>query len=409
MHCVFFQPLSKFDVCVLKCDLNLNIIVYIREILEENVRILILSCNTGEGHNAAARAMKQRIEYEGHEAVMLDYMLLKGKRASKIVGNAYIDMAKYAPRLFQMIYHLGLAISSSRRKSPVYWANHYMGKYLKSYLAEHDFDAIIITHLYPAEALTYLKRHGELKQKVLAVATDYTCIPFWEETDCDWYISPHRDLIPEYVDRGMDEKRIYPFGIPVAMEFARHGDPKEARRRLGLDPDKPMYLIMGGSMGFGRMQAFAYELCRRKRKDEQVMIICGNNKRLYRFLTTELAGRENVRVMAFVNNVADYMEACDVLYTKPGGLTSTEALVKNVPFIHTAPIPGCESANMRFFNDNGLSLSSKGMFAQIDQGMRLMSSQEEREAMRCRQRAFANPEASKDILELIERECGERQ
>lgn len=373
------------------------------------MRILILSCNTGEGHNAAAKAMRQRIEHEGHEAVLLDFMLLKSERASKIVSGLYVNVARSAPRLFQMVYHLGGAVSSCRRKSPVYWANHFMGKYLKAYLDEHDFDAIIITHLYPAEALTYLKHRGELRQKVLAVATDYTCIPFWEETECDWYISPHENLVDEYVKRGMDASKIHSLGIPVAMEFARRGDPREARRRLGLDPDAPMYLIMGGSMGFGKMQAFAYELCRRKRENEQVVIICGNNHRLQRFLTKELEGRPGVRIVGFIDNVADYMEACDVLYTKPGGLTSTEALVKNVPFIHTAPIPGCETSNMRFFNENGLSLSSKGMFAQVEQGMALMADAGARERMRECQRRFAKPDASLNILKLIEREYGEKQ
>lgn len=370
------------------------------------MRILILSCNTGEGHNAAARAMKQRIEYEGHEAVVLDYMLLKSERASRIVSNGYINTAKYIPRLFGAAYSAALKLSSPKRKSPVYWANRFMGKYLRAYLAENEFDAIIITHLYPAEALTYLKRRGELRQKVLAIATDYTCIPFWEETDCDWYISPHRDLIPEYVARGMDERRLYPCGIPVAMEFARREDAREARRRLGFRPDQPMYLIMGGSMGFGKIQAFAYALCRMKREEDQVVIICGNNRRLHRFLSKELASLPNVHVLAFVNNVWEYMAACDVLYTKPGGLTSTEALVGNVPFIHTAPIPGCETRNRQFFEKNGLSLSASGILSQVELGRMLMESEGVREQMRARQREFAQPDASGQILALIKAECG---
>ena len=369
------------------------------------MRILILSCNTGEGHNAAARAMKQRIEYEGHEAVLLDYMRLKSERASRVVSNGYINAAKYAPRLFGLAYSLALKISSPRRKSPVYWANRFMGKYLRAYLAENDFDAIIITHLYPAEALTYLKKRGELRQKVMAIATDYTCIPFWEETDCDWYIAPHRGLIPEYVSRGIDERRLHPCGIPVAMEFARREDAREARRRLGLAVDAPVYLIMGGSMGFGKIQAFANALCRIKREEEQVVIICGNNRRLHRFLSRELASLPNVHVLAFVGNVWEYMAACDVLYTKPGGLTSTEALVGNVPFIHTAPIPGCETRNRQFFAQNGLSLSAKGILSQLELGQMLMESESEREKMRAQQRAFAQPDASAQIFRLIQHEC----
>ena len=252
------------------------------------MRILILSCNTGEGHNAAARAMKQRIEYEGHEAVVLDYMLLKSERASRIVSNGYINTAKYIPRLFGAAYSAALKLSSPKRKSPVYWANRFMGKYLRAYLEENEFDAIIITHLYPAEALTYLKRRGELRQKVLAIATDYTCIPFWEETDCDWYISPHRDLIPEYVARGMDERRLYPCGIPVAMEFARAR--MRVKREGGWDSGRISRCTSSwGRHGVWQDPGFAYALCRMKREEDQVVIICGNNRRLHRFLSKELA------------------------------------------------------------------------------------------------------------------------
>ena len=168
-----------------------------------------------------------------------------------------------------------------------------MGKYLRAYLAENEFDAIIITHLYPAEALTYLKRRGELRQKVLAIATDYTCIPFWEETDCDWYISPHRDPIPEYVARGMDERRRT--RAAFRWRWSLRGARMRVRREGGWGSGRisRCTAIMGGSMGFGKIQAFAYALCRMKREEDQVVIICGNNRRLHRFLSKELASLPN--------------------------------------------------------------------------------------------------------------------
>lgn len=68
---------------------------------------------------------------------------------------------------------------------------------------ENQFDSIICTHLFPMEALTYLKRKHELQAKCYGVLTDYTCIPFFEETDLDCYFLPHRDLIPECTEKGM--------------------------------------------------------------------------------------------------------------------------------------------------------------------------------------------------------------
>ena len=96
---------------------------------------------------------------------------------------------------FSFLYKLGGLVSSSRHKSPVYYANALLAGRLKRYLDENDFDVIVTPHLFPAETLTYMKRQKMLTQKVVAVETDYTCIPFWEETECAYYVLPHPCLL----------------------------------------------------------------------------------------------------------------------------------------------------------------------------------------------------------------------
>ena len=73
-------------------------------------------------------------------------------------------------------------------------------------------------------------------------------------------------------------------------------------------------------------------------------------------LRRQFEQEKRVSVLDFTDKVDQYMDACDVLLTKPGGLTSTEAAVKNIPIIHTAPIPGCETVNAQFFSQRGLSV-----------------------------------------------------
>ena len=86
------------------------------------MKILILSCNTGEGHNSAGWAVKEYLELQGHQVVMEDMMLLKGARTSKAVGGAYVGIVKHFPLLFGLGYRLGGWVSSDKRKSPVYYA-----------------------------------------------------------------------------------------------------------------------------------------------------------------------------------------------------------------------------------------------------------------------------------------------
>ena len=95
------------------------------------------------------------------------------------------------------------------------------------------------------------------------------------------------------------------------------------------------------------------------------------------------------------------MDAADVVYTKPGGLTSTEVIVKNRPLVHTAPIPGCETKNMEFFVEKGMALHSKKIADQIEQGKTLLYNYELRNNMLKKQRENAKLNAAKDIIKLM--------
>ena len=74
-------------------------------------------------------------------------------------------------------------------------------------------------HLFPAETMTYMKKKKMLNEKTIAISTDYTCIPFWEETECDAYVIPHEIMMDEYIQRGIQKEKLYPLGIPVRKDF----------------------------------------------------------------------------------------------------------------------------------------------------------------------------------------------
>ncbi|MDD3277546.1 MAG: glycosyltransferase [Lachnospiraceae bacterium] len=373
------------------------------------MKILILSCNTGEGHNAAGRAVKACLERRGHQAELLDMMALRGRGTTKVVGGAYVNLVKYTPRAFGLLYRAGEAIRSDKRKSPVYLANKLLAKPLWKLLQEQQFDAIVTPHLYPAETLTYMKKKYGLKLPVIAIATDYTCIPFWEETNCDYYVIPHEDLISEFAGYGIPREKIIPIGIPVHPDFMTQAKQEKARGVCQLPPDKPAYLLMSGSMGFGKIHLFAGQLASQCTRGEQLIIICGNNKKREYAMKLQFFKNPNVHVLGFTRYVAVYMEACDVIFTKPGGLSSTEAAVKGIPIVHTAPIPGCETKNVAFFTKHGMSVAADTVADQIAAGESLMDSTEKREMMRKAQKIHVNANAGFDIVKLLEQAIEDRR
>lgn len=367
------------------------------------VKILILSCNTGEGHNAAGHAVEEAALARGHEVNFVDAMQLGKRHTSRLISGLYIGIVKHLPWFFGFIYKLGMLISNRHFKSPVYWANAKLAKPLASLIEEGNYDIVVMPHLYPAETITYMKKHNMLPVKAVAIGTDYTCIPFWEETNCDYYVIPHEDLVDEYIKRGVPKEKLLPYGIPVRHAFAKHTPKDIARRKCHLDADAPTFLIMSGSMGFGKLAVFAAELALRCRNGEHIVIICGNNAKIERILRKEFHFNKRVHIIGYTNHVSLFMDACDVIYTKPGGLTSTESLVKNIPIVHTAPIPGCETANLHFFGARHLSVSSKHLAKQVQLGKALIENDSLREQMSEAQRRERKPEAAMQIVSLLER------
>ena len=372
------------------------------------MKILILSCNTGEGHNSAGWAVKEYLELQGHQVVMEDMMLLKGARTSKAVGGAYVGIVKHFPLLFGLGYRLGGWVSSDKRKSPVYYACSLLAGTLKGYLEQKRFDAVVTPHLYPAETLTAMKKKGWLKIPVVAIGTDYTCIPFWEETDCDCYIVPQKDLLGELIHKGLPKKRLFPLGIPVKQAFSTQKKRSLARKFCRLPSDAHVYLVMSGSMGFGKVNLLVAELIRKLEADEYVVVICGNNRRLRQILQTTFGKNPQVRILGFTDHVPAYMDASDVIFSKPGGLTSTEAAVRQIALVHTSPIPGCETKNLAFFTSHGMSVTARTVHGQVTLGRRLMKNEDARIEMQKQQNHCIPHDSAVEICRLAEKLYAQR-
>ncbi len=352
---------------------------------------LILSCSTGGGHNAAGRAVFEELTHRGHHAVMLDPYSLVGHNVDKKVGGTYTTIAQRAPALFGAIYRLGDAYTRLPVPSPVYAVNFAMVNAMHTYLQAHPCDVAFMPHVFPAEILTCMKRKGLPVPKRIFIATDYACIPFTEETDCDGYMVPARDLVPEFIRKGIPESKLFPTGIPVAHAFREPVTKAEARLALGLDADKTYLLLSGGSIGAGgivrTLQALVPWLAYRPLA--RVIVICAGNQPLLTKLEASYGQDPRITILPATKRMALYLRACDVYLSKPGGLSSTEAAVSQTPLIHIAPIPGCESRNMAYFQSHGMSIAVGKQIEELPAALeRLLTDQAVAEMRRCQQQSI---------------------
>ncbi|MCI7130265.1 MAG: glycosyltransferase [Lachnospiraceae bacterium] len=364
---------------------------------------LILSCGTGGGHNSAGIAILEEMEKRGHHVTMLNPYTLKSKKLSSGIDRTYISMAQRAPDAFGAVYKIGNLYRRLPFRSPVYFANHVMDTVMEEYFAEHPVDIVLMPHLFPAEILTNMKLHGLQIPKTMFIATDYVCIPFTEETECDAYVVPAKDLEDHFTEKGIPGDKLYPLGIPTGNRFMAEESCEQAKKRLGLDADKNYILVAGGSMGGGKIRQMINVLCDHfaGQKDVELLVICGSNQALFQKLSEQRM--PGVTLIDYTDDMEGYMRASQLFITKPGGLSSTEAAVRNVPILHTAAIPGCESYNARYFSRHGMSVWARDPEEVIRFAEELLRDKAARQHMISNQQQYINSRAAADICDLAEK------
>ena len=368
---------------------------------------LILTCGTGGGHNTAAQGLREELHERGHAVQVLNPFRLKSDKLADAIDQSYIELAKKAPSLFGRIYHAGDQFQKLPFRSPIYHFNAFMVRTLEEHLQSDHFDVILMTHFYSGHILTHMKYRGLSVPPHVMIATDYTCIPTMEEIESDAFVTPAADLNDEFLRRGKTPDQLYPFGIPVRKDFEKNIPKAEARAVLNLDVHKRYALVAGGSMGAGALDELLTELYKAASLNQtELIVICGSNEALYQKLKQQYG--ETIHLVGQTDQMAAYMYACDVLFTKPGGLTSTEAAVVGIPMVHTTPIPGCETKNQLYFEKYGMSIAAHTP-SEAAAALKKLQDPDQCKQMIARQRAHINSKAASDICDLAEKLASARE
>ena len=364
------------------------------------MKILVLSCGTG-GHNSAAKAIVDELNRHNATADFIEYLDIINPRIRNLVNNLYIKSTTGNGRIFKRVYKLGTLYDNTNFKSPVYVLNSFAKKKLYEYIKSNNYDYIATTHLFAAQALTCIKKeHSDIH--FIEICTDYTYIPFWRETNPDFIIVPHKDLVQNFEEKGVNRDKIVPIGIPVYKDFSMDLEKEKCYNELKLDKTKKYTLIMTGSMGFGNTIQIVDELS--KRVNATNIVICGSNKKLQGELKSKYP-LDKVIPIGFTNKISKYMRISNVLLTKPGGLTTNEAGTINIPIIHTMPIPGCENYNAEFFEKRGMSKKCNTIEEICEETQRLMNDDDLRNQMIENQKKYIDKETCTKICNLIINEC----
>ena len=275
---------------------------------------------------------------------------------SKVVADGYIGMVKTVPELYKLIY-------DRAERAPVasgfrVWAAEYTARRLHRLIVKMRPSVVVCTHAFPCGVMSAYKRLYGSTIPVMGIVTDFVVHPFWIYPNIDAYAVGTPEMRATMIERGIDPARVHVDGIPVDGRFGFMNETRtELRERLGLAIDRPIALLMGGGLGMGPIEQATASLATLGSKAPDAVVIVGRNAHLERRVAERSAKFPyETRVLGFVDNVYDYMHASDVIISKPGGLTTSEALAAELPMIIVRPLPGQEERNATYLTTRGAAL-----------------------------------------------------
>lgn len=318
--------------------------------------ILVVTASMGSGHNKAANAVAEAIKrkYPVNKINVIDFMSTETAYFNSLVKDIYLKMLDHTPSVYEFFYKF---TSDSTKGSTIQSVfAHAMKKDMRELIKKYEADMVICTHPFPCAAASYLKQTGEINIPLITVMTDFCVHQFWLYKNIDIYFTANDLLKKEMVNQGLLKERIFVTGIPVGYNFRVDYNRDDLLAKFKLEKDKPVALIMGGGLGLGGVKNALCQLERLK-KDIQILVITGANVALWSEMNEYAQhSKHKIFVWGYSHNIQEFMSVATFLISKPGALTISEALTRELPMILHDPIPGPEVDNAKFVSDNGAAI-----------------------------------------------------
>lgn len=323
-------------------------------------RILVLSASVGAGHLRAAQAVELALReldpaahVENHDVMEFTNGVFR-----QLYAKSYLDLVNRAPYVLGYFYDLMDRQPSPQQKSDrlrrlVEKLN--LRKFLK-FLCGEPWDVVVNTHFLPAELIAHLKRKGEFTAPQFTVTTDFETHRLWVNQPCERYFTATAEGAAYLAHWGVPRETIEITGIPIHPAFARPHDRAELLAKHELTGDRPIVLQLGGGFGVGPVEKI-YRTVLEVDTPLEIVVVAGRNEALRTALSEiEVPPGHRAHVLGFTDVMHELMAVADLVVTKPGGLTSSEALASGAAMVIVNPIPGQEARNSDFLLEHGAAI-----------------------------------------------------
>lgn len=367
------------------------------------MHILIATVTVGAGHAQAAAALEEAWrQYRPRDSVLrLDVLDFTPRLHRKTYAEGYAQLVEHAPAVWGVLFDTTdnparlRKLTRLRRALARLPAERFVRE-----VKRFQPRAVLATHFLPLEIMGRLamKARGWPAPFTASIVTDFEAHALWMEPVVDLYCVATEETRARLLARGAAPEDVVVTGIPIASKFAQPVDVAEFRKRSGLRDDLPLLLVLSGGFGFGPVQEILGALDG-TRLAVQIVVVCGRNEKLRRQIAA-CDRRHPTRVLGFVTNMHEWMAAADLIVTKPGGLTSSEALALGRPLLVVSPIPGQEAANSDFLLEHGAA-AKVNRVEDIPAKLERLLGSERLAGMAAAARGLGRPRSAQDVCDRV--------
>lgn len=314
-------------------------------------RVILMYISEVSGHHSATIAVEKAIKILAPDTEILNINAFNYTNpiSEKIINRLYIGVIKATPGIWDYLYdNPKVAEKLAKIKDSVHKFN---SPKLKKLFDSYKPDVVACTQAFPCGMVADFKKTYNCGIPLVGILTDYIPHSYWIYDTVDCYITPSEEISQRLIKKGVDPKKVLPLGIPFDPKFASTILKQTIIEQLGLNPQIPVILIMGGGQGLGPIKTIVNSL-EKTNLDIQEIIVTGTNKKLFRTLKKKAKkSKKKIIVFGYSDKISEFMAVSDIIITKPGGITSAEALSKKLPMIIVKPIPGQEANNTAYLTE----------------------------------------------------------
>jgi 1,2-diacylglycerol 3-beta-galactosyltransferase len=363
----------------------------------QSPRILFLFSDTGGGHRSAAEAIIEAIRLEFGDCLqadMVDFFIEYAPLPFNQLPKWYPYMVK-APKMWELGFHLSDNADTVSFINNAAWP--YVRRTARNFAKRVQHDLVVSVH--PVFNIPLIRAMSRVNPRpFVTVVTDMV------STHASWF-SPQADLcmVPTQAayDRAvkkyaMPKEKLKVVGMPVAERFCGPpANPGPLRERLGWPLDRPVILLMGGGEGMGPIEQNAVALADAG-LPAALAVIAGRNQAL----KEKLEARKwpiPVKIYGFVREMPEFMQAADILVTKAGPGTISEAFNAGLPIILYSRLPGQEDGNVLYTVEEGAGVWAPSPDLVVAAARNWVMHPEHRQVAADACRRIARPQASREI------------